>query len=249
MCPQNTNNLKNIEISDGIIPDDREPKKLKTKKKPQPKPKKPEKKNHGIKSLTVPLLKEQLRQHGLSVAGKKAVLVARLEEAISLGSCAASASSAASTSFPFGAILPENTTTTTPMSSSPATTTLIVENQAHHQQHSPPIQQQVQSHKNSHVVRLNDPPERETDTASMLEDENNIACEDIGEMVEYQLSLDRGLVQNPRCSQPLVQTYVDENGGNSRGVFFRNLDDTTGGFAGLADPDEFIDLGASDGNL
>eukprot|EP00978_Attheya_sp_CCMP212_P019545 scaffold54936_cov24-Attheya_sp.AAC.1 len=68
-------------------------------------------------------------------------------------------------------------------------------------------------------------------------------------MVEYQLYLDQGLVQNPCCTQPLVQTYVGKNGGNLRGDFFPDLDDGTGVLAGLADLEEFTDLGAFGNNL
>jgi hypothetical protein len=82
MCMKNENNIKNIDIADGKIIDDRKSKKPKDKKKlTKSKLKKApnKKKAEGLASLNVKELKEKLRSLGLPVAGgTKPALVKRL---------------------------------------------------------------------------------------------------------------------------------------------------------------------------
>jgi hypothetical protein len=64
--------IKNIQISNGIIEDDRKPQKLDNNKKPsKPQKEKKKDKKSGIAALTVPELKERLKDLGLSQKGKK----------------------------------------------------------------------------------------------------------------------------------------------------------------------------------
>jgi hypothetical protein len=83
MCPKNKNNLKNIEISDGNIPDDRKPKKLKEKKSTQKKTKeKTQQKtsDDSLSSLSVKDLRLRLKSHGLKTSGNKPELIQRLTD-------------------------------------------------------------------------------------------------------------------------------------------------------------------------
>ena len=99
--------------------------------------------------------------------------------------------------------------------------------------------------RDSHGEEQKGPPERTSEVDSTEATKNTCIDDDIRMIVDYQFCLDEGLVQDPRPTQPLVQTYVGRNSGNSRRSFFRDLDDVTDGIAALCDPDEFTDFGAS----
>jgi hypothetical protein len=81
LCLHNTNNQKNIQITEGNIEDDYTFHKDKEKKEAQQKPTKKKKQREGIASLKVSEIKQQLQELGLPVKGTKPVLLKRLQEA------------------------------------------------------------------------------------------------------------------------------------------------------------------------
>jgi hypothetical protein len=63
-------------------------------------------------------------------------------------------------------------------------------------------------------------------------------------VLDYLNLCERGLVTDTSPTQPPVLTRVEHNRDIFRDDIFLGIDDAEIGIAGLADPDEFIELGA-----
>eukprot|EP00978_Attheya_sp_CCMP212_P039683 scaffold208712_cov37-Attheya_sp.AAC.1 len=71
----------------------------------------------------------------------------------------------------------------------------------------------------------------------------NSSVDDIDEMLDYLNLCERGLVTDTSPTQPPVLSHVEHNRDIFRDNIFLGIDDAENGIAGLADPDEFIELG------
>eukprot|EP00978_Attheya_sp_CCMP212_P025051 scaffold79796_cov61-Attheya_sp.AAC.2 len=86
-----------------------------------------------------------------------------------------------------------------------------------------------------------------TMTRTTSESIGNSSVDDIDEMLDYLNLCERGLVTDTSPTQPPVLARVEHNRDIFRDNIFLGIDDAENGIAeiaGLADPDEFIELGA-----
>jgi hypothetical protein len=222
-CEMNEFNIKNIGIVNGKIKDDRESKKAIVLDKDDP------------ASLTNAQLRERLKALGLKVGGNKPELLLRLSAATSPASGDASAGSStsddASTSITSKApsksstsgeaIIP--TSTVTPGSSLP-----VVDK-------APSCSSPVNK-----TTRIAAPTAATTPAAMHAE---------IAEMMDFQEMLSGGLVHNPIPVETPVEMHVEDTVQSSRAGIFDDLDDTTGGLAGVSGTDDLDDLCAFFGDL
>jgi hypothetical protein len=72
---------------------------------------------------------------------------------------------------------------------------------------------------------------------------------EIAEMMDFQEMLSWGLVQDPIPTEITVEMHVENTGRYFRAGIFDDLDDTTGGLDGVAEPDSLDDLCAFFGDL
>jgi hypothetical protein len=226
-CEMNEFNIKNIEIVNGKIKDDRKSKKPIVLDKDDP------------SSLTNAQLKEKLKALGLKVGGNKADLLLRLRAATSPASPDASGNSSDSST--------NNITTTIKAPSESSTTGEAITNPTSMvtppgsslpvdkapSSPSPPIE----------TTRTTAPP-----TAAATRTPAAVHAE-IAEMMDFQEMLSGGLVHNPIPMETPVEMHVETTVQSSRAGIFDDLDDTTGGLAGASETDDLDDLCAFFGDL
>jgi hypothetical protein len=104
----------------------------------------------------------------------------------------------------------------------------------------PPPEQEAESEDDS-IVSFVDTTDSDDDDDKSI---GNSSVADIDEMLDYLNLCERGLVTDTSPTQPPVLTHVEHNRDIFRDDIFLGIDDGEIGIAGLADPDELIELGA-----
>eukprot|EP00978_Attheya_sp_CCMP212_P027868 scaffold94507_cov21-Attheya_sp.AAC.1 len=117
---------------------------------------------------------------------------------------------------------------------------------------SPPPMVISPQHYHHHPLHLNKKLSREDESNDTTDSDDdgdesihNSSVDDIDEMLDYLNLGERGLVTDTSPMQPPVLTRVEHNRDIFRDNIFLGIeDDAENGIACLADPDEFIELGA-----